>query len=122
LDQSIDTEDETTEILYGAENVIKFNLQRFLRIKQKHDALLESAWPSVIFTIAQPIKLALIELHKKGIKQRLITEITTDNIEYCKELLKFTDEVRHIDGIKGNFSVSDGKEYLLPQLFRKNKI
>jgi signal transduction histidine kinase len=121
LDQSIDTEDETTEILYGAENVIKFNLQRFSRIKQKHDALLESAWPSVIFTIAQPIKLALIELHKKGIKQRLITEITTDNIEYCKELLKFTDEVRHIDGIKGNFSVSDGKEYVAAAIIQEEQ-
>ena len=59
------TDNETTKILYGAENIIKFNLQRFSRIRKKHDAILNSAWPSVIFTGAQPIKIALIDLKKK---------------------------------------------------------
>jgi hypothetical protein len=36
------TDNETTEILYGAENIIKFNLQRFTKIKEKHDACLGS--------------------------------------------------------------------------------
>ena len=98
-----DIESETTQILYGAENIIKFNLQRFSMITTKHDAFLNSAWPSVIFTVAQTIKTALIDLHRKGIKQRLITEITSDNVAYCKELMKFTNEIRHLDGIKGNF-------------------
>ncbi|HZA07762.1 MAG TPA: HAMP domain-containing sensor histidine kinase, partial [Nitrososphaeraceae archaeon] len=115
-----DTETETTQILYGAENIIKFNLQRFSRIKEKHDAFLNSAWPSVIFTVAEPIKTALIDLKKKGIKQRLITEITCDNIAYCRELLKFM-EIRHLDGIKGNFSVSDEREYVAIATIRKEQ-
>ncbi|MGA9152438.1 MAG: histidine kinase dimerization/phospho-acceptor domain-containing protein, partial [Candidatus Nitrosopolaris sp.] len=45
-------------------------------------------------------------------KLRYITEITTENISYCKELMKIAD-VRHLDGIKGNFMVSE-KEYLAP--------
>jgi signal transduction histidine kinase len=43
---------------------------------------------------------------------RYITEITAENISYCKELMKISD-LRHMDGIKGNFMVSE-REYLAP--------
>jgi len=42
---------------------------------------------------------------------RYVTEITKDNLTYCKEMLKFS-EIRHLDGVKGNFEVSDIKEYV----------
>jgi len=42
---------------------------------------------------------------------RYVTEITKDNLTYCKEMLKFA-EIRHLDGVKGNFEVSDEKEYV----------
>ncbi|MGA9152433.1 MAG: hypothetical protein WBZ36_17800 [Candidatus Nitrosopolaris sp.] len=45
-------------------------------------------------------------------KLRYITEITIENISYCKELMKIAD-FRLLDGIKGNFMVSE-KEYLAP--------
>ena len=44
-------------------------------------------------------------------KLRYVTEITTDNLKYCKEMLAFS-EIRHLEGIKGNFEVSDEKEYV----------
>jgi hypothetical protein len=49
-----------------------------------------------------------IDLNNRGIKLRVITEITKDNISYCKELMKLSIELRHLDDVKGNFSVSDG--------------
>ncbi len=52
----VDTENETTEILYGAENIIKFNLKRLSAIREKQDAFVDSTWPLVIFTIAEPIR------------------------------------------------------------------
>jgi two-component system, OmpR family, sensor histidine kinase VicK len=42
---------------------------------------------------------------------RYVTEITKDNLSYCKEMLKFS-EIRHLDGVKGNFEVCDEKEYV----------
>ena len=42
---------------------------------------------------------------------RYITEITNSNIPYCKELANLV-ELRHFDGLKGNFGIIDGKEYL----------
>ncbi|HZD82714.1 MAG TPA: ATP-binding protein [Nitrososphaeraceae archaeon] len=67
--------------------------------------------PLAIIEVKEYRKL-LFELKKRGIKLRYITDITKDNIKYCKELMKeFAYEIRHVDGIKANFSVSE-TEYL----------
>ena len=47
----------------------------------------------------------------KCIKLRYVTEITKDNVNYVKEILTFS-EIRHLDGLKGNFEVADEKEYV----------
>ena len=44
---------------------------------------------------------------------RYVTEITKDNVPYCKELLKMVDELRHIEGIRGNFYVNK-TQYIAP--------
>ena len=55
-------------------------------------------------------------------KTRYLTEITTENISYCKELMSIVNELRHLDGIKGNFMISES-EYLAPVvLFEKGKV
>src|SRR5215831_15894158 len=46
-----------------------------------------------------------IDVNKMA-KSRIITEITKDNIQYCKGLMNL-GELRHLDGIKGNFAVSE---------------
>lgn len=51
------------------------------------------------------------QLKYRGTKMRLITEITKENIAYCKTMMRYF-EVRHFDGIKGNFMISDQHEYL----------
>jgi phospholipase D-like protein len=54
---------------------------------------------------------AIAQLKYKGTKLRLITEITKENIAYCKTMMRYFD-VHHIDGVKGNFGISDGCEYV----------
>ena len=67
--------------------------------------------PSANIQVEEYRKL-LFDLKKRGIKLRYITDITKDNVKYCKELMSdFTYEIRHLDGIKANFSVSE-TEYL----------
>jgi len=53
----------------------------------------------------------------KGVKLRYLTEITNDNLTYCKEVMKTVDELRHLDSIKGNFMISES-EYLAPTTSR----
>jgi two-component system sensor histidine kinase VicK len=70
----------------------------------------------------QPIKKAFIDAKSRGVQLRYLTEITKDNISFCKELISLVDELRHLNGIKGNFMVSES-EYLAPViLFEKGKI
>src|SRR5215210_3652138 len=49
-------------------------------------------------------------LQTRLIKQRFVTEVTRENIQFCKELDKYV-ELRHLEGIKGNFGIVDGSEY-----------
>lgn len=61
------------------------------------------------FILSEPIKKTLQQAKIKGIIIRYLTEITKDNLNSCKEILKL-GEVRHLDKIIGNFILSD-KEY-----------
>jgi hypothetical protein len=54
--------------------------------------------------------MAFLEFKPKGIKLRFIVEITTDNIPFCRELMKIC-ELRHFDEVKGNFGTIDGLYY-----------
>jgi two-component system sensor histidine kinase VicK len=60
-----------------------------------------------------PIRHAFVHAKNRGVRLRYLTEITTENISYCKQLLSTVSEIRHLDGIKGNFMISES-EYLAP--------
>jgi two-component system, OmpR family, sensor histidine kinase VicK len=51
------------------------------------------------------IKNERLKAKSRGVNFRYVTEIIKDNISYCKELSEFA-EVRHLNGVKGNFEVS----------------
>ena len=53
----------------------------------------------------EAIKNERFKAKNRGVEFRYITEITGDNISYCKELSKIS-EIRHLNGVKGNFEVS----------------
>jgi signal transduction histidine kinase len=53
----------------------------------------------------EAIKNERIKAKNRGVQIRYITEITKDNISYCKELSKFA-EVHHLNEVQGNFEVS----------------
>jgi signal transduction histidine kinase len=65
-------------------------------------------WPSVAKRV-EAFNKGISDLKIRNVKLRFITEMTKDNIEYCKELMQIS-ELRHLDMIKGNFAVSE-KEF-----------
>jgi signal transduction histidine kinase len=81
------------------------------------DACVDHTRPSLTFDIAS-LKKAFVDAKDKGVKLRYVTEITSDNVSYCKELVNTinVDELRHVNGIKGNFYVSEN-EYVAPATF-----
>ena len=61
------------------------------------------------FLLSDEIRKAMQKAKTRGTRIRLITEITKENLNSCKEIMKFV-EVRHLDKVIGNFIISD-KEY-----------
>jgi two-component system sensor histidine kinase VicK len=121
------TSSERTEIWYGVDNIISRSLEVLSRMQTTYDLCLDSTGVSPILEI-EPIKKAYFELKNRGVKIRIITEITIQNISYCKEIMNIGD-VRHLEGIKGNFVIADGAKYAgianthdgkLPQLISSN--
>jgi two-component system, OmpR family, sensor histidine kinase VicK len=96
---------ERIEVISGQEYVMNTVLQ-FLSKAEKIDSCGDYKALPAIFEVEEYKKL-LSDLKAKGIKLRYITDITKDNIHYCKELLEFAKEIRHLGGIRTNFSVSE---------------
>jgi two-component system, OmpR family, sensor histidine kinase VicK len=103
---------ETTKILYGAENIIDEELRFFSKAISRIDTCMDYTRPSLAIGI-ESIKRSFIEAKNRGVRLRYLTEITNANISYCKELMSTVNELRHLDGIKGNFMISE-REYLAP--------
>jgi signal transduction histidine kinase len=108
---------EVTRVFYGVESVVNVVLQFLTQANNKIDACVDQTRPSLIIDI-DILKQAFVVVKKRGIKLRYITEITKDNLSYCKQLLTMVDELRHLDGIKGNLYLSES-EYLAPATFHE---
>ena len=104
-------DNERTEVIHGSSNVLNREILFFSNAKLKVNTYMDYSRPALALGI-KPIKKSFIEAKNRNAKLRYITDIKAENISYCKELMEIA-EVRHLDGIKGNFMVSE-KEYLAP--------
>ena len=102
---------ERTEVLHGSKEVLDAEMRFFSNTRGRIDT-------SMSYTVhlaigIERIKKAFLYARSRGARLRCLTEITIDNISYCKMLIKIVDELRHLDGMKRNFMISE-REYLAP--------
>ena len=90
-----------TEVLYGAENAVKL----FSRVVSGANTTIDICDDHVISSIPDNHRF-LKERTSAEKSFRYITEVRNDNMSYCKELMKVS-QIRHLDGIKTNFVVTD---------------
>ena len=100
---------ERTEIWSGLETISRKSFEVLSRAKVTSDYCHDSKSPLVLVTTEQYFEM-IKQLKAKGIRQRFVTEITHENVKYSKELACHV-ELRHLQGVKGNFGIVDGKEY-----------
>jgi hypothetical protein len=92
-----------TQILSDEKEIIK-TIERFqANTKTFWGACVDSSLPS--FSVGK-VKRGYVEAKKRGVRILYITEITKDNLPYCKKIMQFA-ELRHLGGVRGNFAVSD---------------
>ncbi|HKU50152.1 MAG TPA: HAMP domain-containing sensor histidine kinase [Nitrososphaera sp.] len=102
-------EEAKLEVWTGLEQVIEKSLYIMNRIKNNYDLCTDTPGLLLITTV-ESIRNAFFAMHKRGVKMRLITEMTRENLPAVKEAMKFA-EVRHLDKTIGNFVIADGTDY-----------
>jgi len=96
----------TINILYGFDETINAIMEFIDKTRRRYDVYADSNTPSFIMN-NEGIRRKFIDFkNQKGGYIRCITEITRDNIDYCKQIMK-NAELRHISGPKGIFRVNE---------------
>jgi two-component system, OmpR family, sensor histidine kinase VicK len=94
-----------TKILHRAE-VINAILDIFSNAKHRIDVCGNSNFPLKI-SLFESVKKVVIAAKNRGIRLRFVVEITYENLQYCKDLMKIADEIRHMDKIEANFGLNE---------------
>ena len=98
------------EILYDPGTITKVYSQILDNANKRWDFYADTKSLAVPFAFEQ-VNRAILDAKNRGVRFRFVTEITKDNVTFCKNSVLKVAEIRHLGGIKGNFGVSD-KEYI----------
>jgi two-component system, OmpR family, sensor histidine kinase VicK len=85
-----------TEVLYGADIAVLKGVYFMSNVKKKMDIWFDNRAPSIVIN-ADEYSNGYRNIQRRGGKIRLPTEITSENINYCKQLMNLVDELRHVD-------------------------
>ena len=107
-----------TRILRGSKNTTNAIIRLISQSKARIDVCCSYKVQSLAIS-EKFFRKAIVDAKKEGLEFRIIMKITKDNISYCRNLMKIV-ELRHLDGLKGNFLLNE-KEcvYATPILKRK---
>jgi hypothetical protein len=115
--RSIKGKREVTRVFYGVETVISIVTEFLNQTNDVVYACVDQTRPILTLDILI-LKNAFLDAKRRDVKLLYITEITKDNLSYCRQLMTMVDELRHLDGIKGNFYISESG-YLAPATFHE---
>ena len=100
------------------ENTVSVIRQFYSKVNNVSNLVTDANGPQAIVEVKE-YRQVLESLIKRGVKRRLITEITRENLPYCKQLSSVL-ELRHLGGLKGNFAVSE-TEYMASAILYKTE-
>src|SRR3954470_13628060 len=101
--------EENTKVIYGEEQTTELILKALNNSKERWDNYANSEGPAVAMGL-EPLRQGMNNAFNRGVKIRYISEITNNNINYCKELMEIA-ELRHLDEAKGEMAVNE-TEYI----------
>lgn len=87
-------------------------------VKEKMDIFFDKNAPSIVLDV-KVYRNGYKNIRKRGGRIRAFTEITKDNLPYCKELMKLVDELRHLEGVRGGIAVSEA-EYMATTVLKES--
>ena len=102
------------------DTAVSYGIRFLENVSERLDICVDKNGPSLIVK-SDIYKSNYIKARNRGAKIRFITEITKDNIQYCKKLGEIVSELRHLDGVKGSVCVNDS-EFLGMSTWRETKL
>ncbi|MGN6708288.1 MAG: ATP-binding protein [Candidatus Nitrosocosmicus sp.] len=110
FDKVIDKRKHRIKIVHDINKAIEIEKRFFENAKETIDIFIDHNGPVMI--IENKSYLAnLIHAKKNKTKTRFATEITKENIRYCKKIINYVSEFQHIDGFKGTIMLN-GSEFI----------
>lgn len=105
--EELDRMKNVIQMIQGEENVVPFNLYCYSSSQKIIDAYSEASGAYVLFHYPEFQKKHR-EALSRGVRIRVLTEITKDNLPYVKESLqRYISDIRHLDTITHHFAVSE---------------
>jgi two-component system sensor histidine kinase VicK len=98
-----------TEVVRGIKKSAHLMVDFLYTARTRLDMVADSNLPPV-FMRDRVYRSGLVDARERGVAIRIVTEVTKENLSYCKGLAELCD-LFHIEGIKANFGVSEF-EYL----------
>lgn len=111
---------ETTVVLHDQDEIIKAVINDFKNTKKSLDMCLDSAGMEIIQKVDY-VYQEFKEIGKRNVKIRIIADITKNNIDTCKQIMKFA-EVRHYKILRGGFGILDKKKYRAQSIMTDTQI
>lgn len=99
---------ERTEILYGEQNALNVSQTLCANAKSKINFLADAKRSSVYVSVNE-YRNGIAQAKDRGVKIRFLTEITKDNIFYCKQITQYVNELRHLEGVQSNVALSESE-------------
>lgn len=110
FDKVIDKRKERIKIVHDINKAIEIEKRFFENAKDALDIFIDHNGPVMI--VENKSYLAnLINARKNKTKTRFATEITKENIRYCKKIINYVSEFQHINGFKGTIMLN-GSEFI----------
>jgi two-component system sensor histidine kinase VicK len=102
---------EKTVVYHNPYDVINTVIKFIDEATESIDCIVDHTRPSLLNDM-EVLRITFGNARRRGVRIRLVTEIMEDNVAHCKELMRSSvNELYHLDGIKGNFYVSE-KSYV----------
>jgi two-component system sensor histidine kinase VicK len=87
-------------------------------VKEKMDIFFDKEAPSIVIDVKE-YRTGYNNIRKRGGRIRAFTEITRENLNHCKELMKLVDELRHLDGVRGGLAINE-TEYMATTVLQES--
>lgn len=111
---------EITQVIFEPKRMLEIGSCALLNVKYRFNIVWDRQMLDFVWDyFREGIKLAEKQAKERGVRFRLITEVTKENLEYLNSLRHH--EIRHINAIRTNFAIMDETSYMVQIFYKENE-